>query len=113
MGPVTGARNERRPVAGRVPAPSPAEQARRWVEQSCAEQGLPSKVTDQAALRDVAVLMGGASEVLPDSGLPVRSYPVRVESVAASDCGADDDGVKESRDDGSLPSGSEGVPLAS
>jgi len=56
MGPVTGTQN------GRGAAPSPAEQVRGWVERSCAEQGLPSRVEDERVLKDIALLLGGGSE---------------------------------------------------
>jgi hypothetical protein len=113
MGPVTGVRKERRSVVGRAPEPSPADQVRRWVDQTCAEQGLPKKVIDQAALRDIAVLMGGGAEMVSDSDLPVRSYSAWVESVPAPDSGSDHDRVEESRDNRSLSGSGQGVPLAS
>jgi hypothetical protein len=113
MGQVTGGRTERRHVAGRTPAPAPADQARCWVDQTCSEQGLPSKVTDEAVLRDVAVLLVAGADGGLDSDPPVRRYPRRVEHVAASDPGTNDDGLEESGDDRSLPGGGEGVPLAS
>ena len=106
---MTGARTERRPVAGRTPAPSAADQARCWVDRTCGEQGLSSKVSDEDVLRNIAVLLGNG----PDLGPPVRRHPGRVEHIAASDGGTDDDGLKESGDDRSLPGGAEGVPLAS
>lgn len=33
-------------------------QVREWTERSCAEQGVPVKVTDPTVLRKVAILMG-------------------------------------------------------
>lgn len=113
VGPLTGAPAERRNVAGRTPAPSLADQARFWVDQSCFEQGLPSKIVDEAVLRSIAVLLGRGSDGGPYSGPPSGRYPSRVEGVAASDSRADDDCLEESRDDRSLPGGGEGVPLAS
>lgn len=109
MGSVTGARAERRDGAGRTPAPTLATQARSWVDRTCAEQGLPTKVSDQSVLRDVAVLLGSG----PDSDPPVRRNARRIKPIAASDCGTNDDGLHESGDDRSLPGGGEGVPLAS
>jgi hypothetical protein len=109
MGPVRGARNERRSVAGRAPTPSLADQARRWVDQTCADQGLPSKVMDPRVLSDIAVLLCSGAE----SNSPVRRYTARVEDVAAPDPGTNDDRVEQGGDDCSLPGGSEVVPLAS
>lgn len=106
---MTSARTERRNVAGRTPAPSTADQARCWVDRTCAEQGLPSKVGDEDVLRDIAVLLANGR----DSGPPVRRHPGRVKDIATSDSGTDDDGVKEGGDNCSLSRGAEGVPLAS
>jgi hypothetical protein len=113
VGPVTGAPAERRNVAGRPPAPSLVDQARCWVDQSCVEQGLPSKVADESVLRNVAVLLAGGSDGGPHSGSPSGRYACRVEGVAAPDGRADDDPLEESRDDRTLPGGGQGVPLAS
>jgi hypothetical protein len=52
-----GGPGERRNVAGRTPAPDPSEQARQWVERTCAAQGLPNKLADGGVLSDVAVLL--------------------------------------------------------
>jgi hypothetical protein len=113
MGPVTGARNERRSVAGRAPAPSPADQARRWVDQTCSDQGLPSKVMDQGVLSDIAVLLGAGSDWSLGSNPPAGRHPAWIEDVAAPDGGSDNNRVEEGRDDRSLTGGGEGVPLAS
>lgn len=41
------------------------EVAAAWVEQSCAAQGVPSKVTDPTVLRRVGVLLTGAPGAKP------------------------------------------------
>lgn len=37
-------------------------EVREWVERTCAEQGVPVKVTDPATLRKVAVLLRGYAD---------------------------------------------------
>lgn len=67
-----------------------------WVEASCADQGVPVKVTDPAALRRVSVLLGGRAAtgapapVRPaDSEPPHGHDPGGVEPAAAGGLGVD------------------------
>ena len=83
-----------------------------WVEESCAVQGIPSKVCDPRVLRDVAVLFTIGRTVATWLNLPDGRDPVRIELVAASDSRPDNDGVQQSGDDGSLASSGKGIPLA-
>lgn len=41
------------------------ELVRAWVEQSCAAQGVPVKVTDPMVIRQVVVLLGNAKSPGP------------------------------------------------
>jgi len=50
-----------------------------WVRASCAEQGVPEKVTDPAVLREVGVLLGAAGPGTRAHGAPAprtRARPV-------------------------------------
>jgi hypothetical protein len=85
----------------------------RWVEESCAAQGIPSKVCDPRVLRDVAVLFTIGRTVTTWSNLPDGPDSVRVELVATSHGRPDNDGVQQGGDDGSLASSGKGIPLAS
>jgi hypothetical protein len=40
------------------------EEVKRWVEASCAAQGVPVKVTDTIVVRRVGMLLGAGSEAL-------------------------------------------------
>lgn len=57
MEPVSEDRAERRNVAGRTPALDSDDVVRRWVERTCAAQGVPPKIADPDTLRDIAVLL--------------------------------------------------------
>jgi hypothetical protein len=102
---------------GKMPPPLDdscgAEQAHQWVEESCAAQGIPSKLCDLHVLRDVAVLFTVGRPIWPCSDLPDRCDPVGVELVAASNGRPDNDGVEQGGDDGTLASRGERIPLAS
>jgi hypothetical protein len=39
-----------------------ADRAKAWVERSCAEQGVPAKLSDPLALRRIADILGGARD---------------------------------------------------
>ena len=84
---------------------------RRWVEESCAAQGIPSKVCDPRVLRDVAVLFTIERTVWSDP--PDRPDPVRVELVPTSHSWPNNDGVQQGGSDGPLTSNGKGIPLAS
>lgn len=84
--------------------------AHAWVEESCAAQGLPVKVSDLAVLAAVAGLLGvapGASRVAASS--PAPSDPpdggetARVELVEPPLAGANDNVVEDGGDDPMLP----------
>ena len=79
-----------------------------WVRISCASQGLPVKVTDQALLGQVAGLLGAPprptvgsapSDTAPALGTPEGREPASVELVVASSGGCDGDVVEDGRDD--------------
>lgn len=99
-----------------------AARARLWAEQSCAEQGLPVKVTARDVLGQVAVLLGAASaggcrqaptgerherRRTEDSTRlldpPDRGHTHRVEAVVATTARADDSMVENRSDDRPLP----------
>ena len=95
-----------------------AAAARAWVEESCATQGLPVKVSDLAVLTAVAGLLGaapGASRVTASS--PTRSDPPdrgeagRVELVVTAPAGADNNVVEDGGDDRVLPGQRQTSPL--
>ena len=73
------------------------EQVHAMVDESCASQGVPVKVTDPTAVRTVAALLrAGRSE------LPVERKPRRVKAVPAPNGGSDRDAVHDGGDDGLL-----------
>jgi hypothetical protein len=47
----------RRPAGHSGPEPDLAARARAWVERTCAEQGIPVKVSDPATIASVAELL--------------------------------------------------------
>ena len=97
-----------------------------WVESTCAAQGVPVKVADPVALREVGVLLGAWAEgprahgarapstrasaqpLQPPSGL----HPLGVQAVPSGGLGGQDRGVVEdSLDDGDLPGQVQPGPL--
>jgi hypothetical protein len=100
------------------PVPA-ADVIRAWVDASCAEAGLPEKVTDGTVVARVAALLGVAP---PAGGTPGRPPPVSefpdggeaagVEAVEAAPPGMDDHVVEDGGDDRVLPGQGEGVPEA-
>lgn len=95
-----------------VPAPAATaggelhEMARAWVERTCAEQGLPIKVGDRAALVRVASVLREASDA------PDRLQARGVKPVQAADSGPDDKVVQDRGDDGAALVEVEFGPLA-
>ena len=74
------------------------EEVRAIVEESCAAQGVPVKVTDPSTVRSVAALLrAGRSE------LPGKRKPRRVKDVATSHGRSDSDRVEDGGDDCALP----------
>lgn len=86
-----------------------------WVAASCAEQGVPVKVTDPTVVRRVGALLGAApdgararkrSGTRAPSGArsvaPHDAYPLGVEFPGAGAAGADVGVVDEGFDDGVL-----------
>jgi hypothetical protein len=87
----------RRPAGSAGTSPL-AELARAWVEASCADQGLPVKLTDPSVLARVATLLG-----LPESsGVPDGIKAGRIEPVQPASAGVDDQVVEDGGDDGAL-----------
>jgi hypothetical protein len=84
-----------------------------WVEESCAAQGIPSRLCDPRTLRDVAVLFMIGKTNTTESNLPNRRDSVRVEMVATSHGRTDNDGFQQRADDGTLAYSQKGIPLAS
>src|SRR5439155_11421090 len=64
------------------------EQAREWVELSCKEQGLQSRISDVGTVRKIAAIFVAASDS------PDRLEPVDVDRLAGP-LGAVDDNVVE------------------
>lgn len=92
----------------RTGLPGRAEKrVRKWVEASCASQGLPVLLADLGILGQVAGLLGagpGASRVAPrrtptGSGAPDGCEPVGVEAVVAASGGGNQEVVKDGCDD--------------
>lgn len=100
-------------VTGQESASTPAAHVRKWVEATCAAQGLPAKVDDASVLRAIAVLLTAGRDLMPPSDLPVRLDSVGVELVATFDSRSDRNGVEQRGNDGSLAGRVDGVPLAS
>ena len=74
-----------------------------WVERSCADQGVPVKLTDPQAVAKVAELLA--------QGRQTRRQARLVEAVVAAPAGADDDVVEHGGDDRVLLAEVERVPL--
>lgn len=96
-----------------------------WVRATCAAQGMPEKITDPVALRDIGVLLGARAErsrahgapapstrpTAPPSLPPVGHDPLVVQPVPPGVGGGQDrDGVQDGFDDGDLPGEIEGLP---
>lgn len=101
-----------------------SEELAAWVAASCETQGLPVKVTDPEAVRQVWVLLG-ASESGPrlvrqhvrgstrqGSEAPERTYPLRVQGARAGAAGFDDGVIENGPDNGVLPGEVEPGPLS-
>lgn len=92
-----------------------------WVTESCAEQGVPVKVTDPVVVARVGVLLTGRgpsgpqAERGPDgtgrSELPDRHDSGRVEAVAGIGAGSDHGVVEDGGDDGALSVEGQSGPL--
>jgi hypothetical protein len=94
--------------------------ARALVERSCAEQGLPVKVSSASVVSAVSCLLGagrehgGLTAAAPMSETPNRLDPVRVDAGPAPSCGGPDNDMAEGcGDDGALAAEIERGPLAS
>jgi len=112
------------------------EEVKRWVEASCAAQGVPVKVTDRLVVRRVGMLLGAGSEALgrADAGraqaapaaarpaaarpadwagalqLPDRLHAGGVEAAGTQHTRGDDGVVEHGADDGGLSVEVERVP---
>ena len=112
------------------------EEVQRWVEASCAAQGVPVKVTDELVVRRVGLLLGAGSDAAgrADAGraqaapaacarrtgrparsagvlqLPDRLDPRGIEAAGTGHTGADHGVVQDGTDDGGLPVEVERVP---
>jgi len=100
-------------VTGQESASTPVDHAHKWVEATCAAQGLPTKVDDASVLQAIAVLLTAGRDLMPPSDLPVRLDSAGVELVATSDSRSDRNGVEQRGNDGSLAGRVDAVPLAS
>ncbi|MCU1677355.1 MAG: hypothetical protein JWM93_2113 [Frankiales bacterium] len=96
----------------------------RFVQQSCAAQGVPVHVSDIAVLRRVATLLGGApaeprararSAAAGPAGAPSQTpdgvHAVRVEALCASGAGSDDGVIEDGADNRVLALQGERLPL--
>jgi hypothetical protein len=45
-----------------------AERAKAWVERSCAEQGIPVKLSDPLSLAEIAEILGSARDKMSGDG---------------------------------------------
>ncbi len=103
-----------------------ADRLAAWVEQSCAAQGVPVKVTDVSVLSAVSVLLGGAlggsarKRVSVSTGSPgaISEAPERLDSIDVDLSGTlrarrDHRMVQDGDNDGGLPLQRQGRPLAS
>jgi len=89
-----------------------ATRASAWVDASCAEQGVPVKITDPAVLSQVAGLLGAlpalcrqpVSGPAAPSGPPDGGKPGRIEAVEPLPAAADDNVVEDGGNDRVLPS---------
>lgn len=95
------------------------EQVRAWVARSCAEQGVPLRVTDVLVIERVRVLLTGTAApgqpplvrpVAVGSEPPDRLHPVRVQAPGAEDAGTDHGVVEDGTDDRGLPGQVQLVP---
>ena len=96
-----------------------------WVQESCARQGVPAKVTDLGVVARIAVLLGtpGTPEALgapapKRTGGRVRSepphdlHPVRIQRAGTGLARTDHDVVDDRFDDGDLAGEVEFGPLS-
>ena len=83
------------------------DEARRWAERTCGEQGLPVTITDAVTVARVAAVLREVSDA------PDRLHARRVKAVEAANRGPDDHAVQDSGDDGSALVEVEVGPLAS
>jgi hypothetical protein len=59
------------PKSSRAPSSLPPdwhERVQEWVERTCAEQGVPVKVTDRRVVREVAAILRSAREERASGG---------------------------------------------
>jgi hypothetical protein len=106
-----------------------AEEVKRWVEASCAAQGVPVKVSDALVVRRIGMLLGAGSDAVgradagraqaaPAASTPRADRPARtagdlqspdrpnalpVETAGTQHAGSDDGVVEHGPDDGGLP----------
>ena len=93
-----------RPPAGRSGTDDYEARVQAWVERTCADQGVPVKLSDPIAVEKVAETSR--------SGTPDRRQARRVETVVARSRGADDDRVDDGCDERVLLAEIERVPSA-
>lgn len=82
-----------------------------WVESSCAEQGVPVKVTDAAVLGQVAIILVAGGLPHPESHSPSDFNARRIEASAPSDPRIDSQVVDEACNDRALAIGGKISPL--
>lgn len=87
---------------------------RAWLASSRERQGLPMKITDLAALEQIAVLLGKpqAGKAKSRSHTPERLHPVDIQRPRPTDAGADDSVIQDCFDDGAAAVQGQLFPLA-
>ena len=81
--------------------------ARAWVDKTCREQGVATKVTNASTVASVAMLLSGKDLVAPE-----RRKPRRVKTVATAQGGADAKMVNDVTNDLLLPGETQLGPLS-
>jgi hypothetical protein len=103
----------------------PPDELAAWVAASCAEQGIPVRISDPLVVRQVAVLMGrsaGGSRARPRSARPApadeqasvspdRLNPANVQAPSPAHTRSDHHMVEDCPDDGLLSRQLQRAPL--